>query len=178
MTKKTFKNIESHAFDNKKSGIKKPKNLIEWVSLAKSNTEMHARDGKLVATDGHRLHVVNLSDIHLDKHLKGYISLTGAKIESDGRFPEYEGVIPKENLQTEFDLTQAFEIKQDDYGTYIYLDLFGTRCKFNLKYWQDAVQKDTSCQISKKDDDSRSPVKLTFDNRMAVIMPIRIEAGE
>ena len=222
MTKKTFKNIESHAFDNKKSGIKKPnkataseymrvlydleninkdvvaalyqyflptfkkpKNLIEWVSLAKSKeatryyiTEMHARDGKLVATDGHRLHVVNLSDIHLDKHLKGYISLTGAEIEFDGRFPEYERVVPEENLQAAFDLAQAFEIKQDDYGTFIYLDLFGTRCKFNLKYWQDAVQKDTSCQISKKDDDSRSPVKLTFNNRMAMIMPTRIEAGE
>ena len=225
MAKKTFKNIESHAFNNRKHGIKKPnkataseymrvlydtkgvnkefiaalyqyflptfkkpKNLIEWVSLAKSKeatryyiTEMHARDGKLVATDGHRLHVVNLVDTDLDEYLKGYISLTGAEIELGGQFPEYERVIPEENLQAEFDLTQAFEIKQDDYGTYgtyIYLDLFGTRCKFNLKYWQDAVQKDTSCQITKKDDDSRSPVKLTFDNRMAVIMPTRIEAGE
>ena len=222
MTERTFSNVESHAFNDKICGVKKPskntaseymrvlydiegvnkeaiaalyqyflptfkkpKNLIEWVSLAKSKEmtryyicEMHAGDGKLVATDGHRIHVVNLSDVDLDEYLNGYVSLTGAKIECNGTYPQWENTVPEENLNTDIYLTQSFEVKQNDFGTYIYIELFGKRCKFNLKYWQDAVQDNTTCKISKQDDDPNSVIKLTFDDRVAVIMPTRIENGE
>lgn len=222
MTERTFSNVESHAFNDKICGVKKPskataseymrvlydiegvnkeaiaalyqyflptfkkpKNLIEWVSLAKSKEmtryyicEMHAGDGKLVATDGHRIHVVNLSDVDLDEYLNGYVSLTGAKIECKGTYPQWERVVPEDNLSVTLDLTESPEVKQNDYGTYTYIDLFGERCKFLLKYWQDAVQNDKSCKISKQDNDNKSPIKLTFDDRVAVIMPTRIENGE
>jgi len=156
----------------------KPKTAEQWIykSLAKKDVRyylnyLYSDGSSLVATDGHRLHVVHNMDYPKGSYDKA-MSLIDDQVA--GKFPEWERVIPKDKgrLKVQF---EDLELKIDDNGKiHFYKVYFNSELKvaINKKYLDDALSFLDNPRVSiGSESDS---ILLTDDSRQAVIMPIKM----
>ena len=170
---------------------KKPKNVFNWISLAKGKNDVrfylnyvYCDLENIVASDGHRLHLSNNS-LNLDP---GYYNEAMHSVEVDGKFPDYNRLIPdvsKNHIKTSIsDLTQDLD---NDTKTKTHIMVFDNgeiKVCLNKKYFDDAVAfLDMDVFVSSGDNpvvfkskEKSSLEKFTEDgdnNLIAIIMPLR-----
>lgn len=148
---------------------KTAKTAFDWVGQAVS-TEKHrdyihhifVADGRMQATDGHRLHVAK-TDLK-----NGFYAVTGEKLDVDLSFPDTDGILPDKDKMTKFniDLT-ACDVQ--DYGKgqcYKIGDAL-----LNTKFIDSVTLNDKLLTIYMTD--KLSPVYIENKFGFAVIMPMR-----
>lgn len=161
------------------SSPKKPKTGAEWVYLAKGKKDMRAylnyvwqqQNGDLVATDGHRMHL--LSGGHYDASTA--IDTAGAPIDGLGRFPDYSRIIPrKEDASAVTTLKNILaapnaEISTDKHKRTT-IEHNGTSLYVDSGYWSDAVSfMPDDAEVYMFNDN----LLIQHDNKLAVIMCVR-----
>lgn len=160
---------------------KKPKTPFQWVSKAKSKeetryyiTEMYVRNNVLYATDGDRMHYINV-----DGYKDGYYTLNTkgddiVPIELDGNFPQVEKIIPEKKNHDTFKLDDL--VIDNGFEQLAYkIDIFGTSCYVNKKYMDDILSITDKTQIidvytfnPKKE----TPLLIEIGQYNAVLMPL------
>lgn len=147
------------------------KNIIEWVCIAKQKENggraylenAYCDGGYLYATDGHRLHYIPFMKD------PGYYSVQGVKLDLDYTFPDVKRVIPAKEMKDTIDMRKL----KHESNEFVTVSLFNTTYKFNLKYLQNIMQKDNTAEVYSECGCNTSPILFCFENREAVLMPVR-----
>ncbi len=149
----------------------KPRTPENWVckALAKNDVRyylasVYSEGGRIIATDGHRLHVYHTSD-----YATGYYDSQLNSIEVDATFPNIERVLPKEPMTgTTKDVLLSGDISVHDGDQSILID--GVR--FKLKYVHDALcgMPEAVNYCRPKDNPI---IRIEADDKLAVVMGLR-----
>lgn len=167
---------------------KKPKTDEQWIGLAMAGKKdireylqfIKANEGDLVATDGHRLHLISGYDTEDNSwYDKSMNSIEGIEY----RYPDYKRVIPDTAKMTEIaidvsslevvELAKAFSA--DLRYAYKIVDNKGdTLLHVNKKYLDQALSGLTSPTFYINSEYPQyNSLLITDSNKLAVIMPIR-----
>ena len=161
---------------------KKPKTSEQWVNLAMAVNDVRyylnqayvAENGDYVCTDGHRCHILS----GVDKS-SGFYDKALNKVELDGKFPDYERIIPDVTKGSYKVFTLAeLNLSVIDNGMgkkkdqrYI-ISVNDRMICINKKYWDEAVvgfTEKAKYHIGDKD----NSILIEEGNKKAVLMPVR-----
>lgn len=153
---------------------KKPKSLEEWVNLARSSEAVKPQlhhthyDGEyLTATDGHRLHRIKTKLPQV-----GYYHADGSYMYIEWKFPETQRVFPTPTYCFDFDMTLHCKIEDKNHYR---LDVFNNVWFFKRNYLDQLMGETTKARLFTDYNDSRSAVHFIFDNREAILMPVKLQ---
>ena len=170
---------------------KSPKKPLQWINLASGKQDsrpyldnIYCANGELVATDGHRLHLMKYEDAGLTeeeykKVENNWIDSNKNIIENVKNFtyPDYPRILPRGTHHEDLDLTQNFQMSkgEKDVKEIIHLNIFGVEVRYNYRYFREAVQSDKHCKIycDNCPEGGLVPVLFVFKDRKAVVMPLR-----
>lgn len=157
---------------------KTAKNDLEWVSKAVAVKDvryylnyLHEASGKLVGTDGHRMHWIET------KQDRGYLApMTGDVVSCDGTYPNIERVIPHHLSPTH--VLRVSELGKSSVipskGRPIPQYIFPNGSKFNAQFIDEAVNGADEFLWNPQQDAGFSIYISSLDGvRNAVIMPMR-----
>lgn len=155
---------------------KKPKDLKEWVMLARCKdparyylNEMYYKDGVLYGCDGHRLHMLKL-DVEL---MEGYYDSKLNHLDIEGTFPDVTRIIPSKSFTGTIKLDDA-EIQGSGKDSKHIFMLDDLKIGFRSRYIIEAFLNDKEAAFSMSYKHPSSPLLIEFNDRSAVIMPTRI----
>lgn len=154
---------------------KKAKTPFEWVARAMADKDIryylnyvYITDKVIVATDGHRLHIVN-NDDQLEP---GFYNKAGDKVESPGfaPYPDYERVIPDiKDIEPITMSTKDLDVKEHE-GLIVYVIPCENECVYVQKPFLDACSNGDILTIYAK---GKNDAIRVFGYGEAVIMPVR-----
>ena len=156
---------------------KKPKTDFDWLSAAtdaESNRTfqrfVYANDKHAVATDGHRMHLMSLSDIHLDA---GFYDRSRNLVERDDQYPDYQRVLPERNPQRECGADVFSELVEVAKSFAYRMEIGGLHCGFAKQYVDQALSIMQNPCVTLPDSANKA-VRIDDDHHTAVIMPMRM----
>lgn len=156
---------------------KKPKTDFDWLSAA-TNAEsnrtfqrfVYANDKHAVATDGHRMHLMGLSDIDLDT---GFWDRSRNLVERDDQYPDYQRVLPNRNPEREYDADVFNELIEVAKSFAYRLEIDGLHCGFAKQYVDQALSVMQNPRVTLPESANKA-VRIDDDHHTAVIMPMRL----
>jgi hypothetical protein len=148
----------------------KPKTDEQWVALAKPTNDvryylnyLYSDGNRIMATDGHRLHILNKSIE------PGFYNKEMIKIEVDGKFPDVDRNIPECNKHMFFSEAKLADFEDNGKICPVYQINDVT---VNAAYMKKACSGFTDPVILYSD--KRHAIVIKDDNKMAVVMPMRV----
>jgi hypothetical protein len=139
--------------------------LRYWVAQAVSTDDtrpyVRCELGKLIATDGHRLHIAEVSDVSEEGFLE---PITLTPIEFDGKFPPYDQILDIAPPATKIVSFDDFEPMAKDIvklGDVV----------FERRYIKEAFAGSETMKVS--EGDPLNVARFEGENRTALIMPRR-----
>ena len=153
----------------------KPKTAEQWIMKATAKKDvryylqnLYSTGNTLVATDGHRLHLCRNLD-----YSTGYYDKSLNAIDDEARYPDFERVIPKDASEP----LRLGDITPEPM-VHIIKDKPINRVKIHgtcvdAKYWNDATSGMTP-EAMVHLGEPFDAVKIVDDDRIAVIMPVRM----
>lgn len=149
----------------------KPKTAFDWVLKAVAKKDhrhflkfAHVENGVLCGTDGHRLHLV--TPVGLED---GFYDAAGNRAELDARFPSWERVIPK----TDVEPLRLGDIETELHQVVKTLCVTFNGHTIDKRYWDEAVIGMTpDAQVYCHE--VGGSILIDDGDRKAVIMPVRV----
>jgi hypothetical protein len=157
-----------------------PKTALQWLRKAMANSKEVRyylryiyKDGDMVvATDGHRLHMVESDNIpELDGN--GFHDAMGVPVDVDSKYPDWQRIIPKPD-KTEIIQLNDCEVRKA--GKWHGINIIDD-CWVNVDYLKQSIGKDKTVLIlnSESCKGGTSAVLIQCEHGQAVIMPIRMD---
>lgn len=157
---------------------------FRWVHQATSNDEtrfylsaVYCDDGKLIATDGHRMHLWDSPGAGFEQD--NFYNINGDKVKMEhANFPPYERVIPSKRFEVEvedIDKVGVSHIHQKDGKVTTAYNLIPEwdALAFNKEYVDQALNGQKQFKLYYAEQDSSGPILLELNHdRQAVIMPV------
>lgn len=149
---------------------RKIKTCFQWVNMAVDKKEerynlrhVYVADGVMVATDGHRLH---LMPTDLDE---GFYDKNGVRIEVDAKFPDYSRVISEMKGERYSWTREDCKVIVSDVEIY----KLSNGATVNKKYWDEATTGEETVDFYQ--DGKYDPIRIVFEDpdKIAVVMPGR-----
>lgn len=158
---------------------KTPKTPEEWVARAMPTNDIryylnyvYSDGGRIMATDGHRLHV-----FETDKYPKGFYDGQMNPLEVGATYPDITRVIPKgrgKSMQKKELLSGEIKINEAD-SSKAPAEVIGINHGFaQRKYIDDALSFFDEAGINTFQADYRNAIRYRQGHLMAVVMPIRM----
>ncbi len=151
----------------------KPKTDFQWVALAMGNKDVRYylnfvySDGKrLMATDGHRLHLV-----YTDDYKPGFYDKAGTWLHDTdfAKFPDVNRIIPETDKQIKLD---SMELNHDMTASKEYQRIYDfDEIRVCSKYLDQAIEYQNTNTIHYLNKDRA--VVIRNNDKLAVVMPMR-----
>lgn len=162
------------------------KSVFEWVAQAVSKEEtryylnfVYVENGKMAATDGHRLHVAPAGDLE-----PGFYDRAGNRVELDATFPDINRVIPVHHSKSGVHDIHTWERKGAKVSNYVDSD-GKARSSYQMpngawvqkRYLDQIIQGERSFTFQSTRDTQKTfgdPIRADLsDDRIVILMPIR-----